>query len=70
MESQGKALSTHIKKEFDAYLKCGRLENGFLRVRCEDCHQERLVAFSCKKRGFLSQLWVDKNVKCFGWKQK
>ena len=48
MESQGKILPTHIKKEFDAYLKCGRLEQGFLRVRCEECHHERLVAFSCK----------------------
>ena len=37
MESKGKDLPTHIKKEFDAYLKCGRLEQGFLRVRvrCE-----------------------------------
>ena len=52
IESQGKILPTHIKKEFDAYLKCGRLEYGFLRVRCEECHHERLVAFSCKKRGF------------------
>ena len=30
MESQGKILPTHIKKEFDAYLKCGRLEYGFI----------------------------------------
>ena len=30
----------------------GRLEEGFLRLRCEDCHAEKLVAFSCKKRGF------------------
>ena len=52
MESQGKALPTHIKKEFEAYLKCGRLEHGFICVRCEGCHHERLVAFSCKKRGF------------------
>src|SRR5262249_15185302 len=27
-------------------------EYGFLRVRCEDCHHERMVAFSCKHRGF------------------
>ena len=52
MESQGKTLPSHIKKEFDAYLKCGRLEQGFFRVRCEECHHERLVAFSCKRRGF------------------
>jgi hypothetical protein len=35
-----------------APLKCGRLEEGFLRVRCASCHAEKLVAFSCKKRGF------------------
>ena len=29
-----------------------RLEHGFLRVRCESCHAEMLVAFSCKRRGF------------------
>jgi ribosomal protein S27E len=52
MDGQGKTLPNHIKKEFEAYLKCGRLEQGFIRVRCEDCHHERLVAFSCKKRGF------------------
>jgi ribosomal protein S27E len=26
--------------------------NGFLRVRCESCHVEHLVAFSWKRRGF------------------
>ena len=41
-------LSTakYVRSEFEAYLKCGRLEYGFLRVRCEDCHHEHLVAFS------------------------
>ena len=29
VESHGKTLPTHIKKEFDAYLKCGRLEEVF-----------------------------------------
>jgi ribosomal protein S27E len=42
----------YIEQEFDAYLKCGRLEEGFLRVRCASCHAEKRVAFSCKKRGF------------------
>jgi ribosomal protein S27E len=48
----GRSLPDYIEDEFDAYLKCGRLEEGFLRVRCEQCHAEKLVAFSCKKRGF------------------
>ena len=48
----GRSLPDCIEQEFDAYLKCGRLEDGFLRVRCEHCRAEKLVAFSCKKRGF------------------
>jgi ribosomal protein S27E len=27
-------------------------DNGFLRVRCDQCRNEKLVAFSCKRRGF------------------
>jgi len=52
LASHGKYLPAYVIKEFDEYLKCGRLEHGFLRVRCESCHDEKLVAFSCKKRGF------------------
>jgi hypothetical protein len=48
----GTALPAHVEQEFEEYLKCGRLEHGFLRVRCDSCHAEHLVAFSCKKRGF------------------
>jgi len=50
--SEGRSPPAHVQEEFDAYLKCGRLEEGFLRVRCGSCHAEKLVAFSCKKRGF------------------
>ena len=52
LTSQDKSLPAYVIKEFDEYLKCGRLEHGFLRVRCDSCHAEKLVAFSCKKRGF------------------
>jgi hypothetical protein len=45
-------LPRHVTREFEEYLECGRLEHGFLRVRCDDCHHEHLVAFSCKRRGF------------------
>ncbi|MCH8137214.1 MAG: IS91 family transposase [Proteobacteria bacterium] len=48
----GSYLPRHVTREFNEYLVCGRLEHGFLRVRCEDCHHEHLVAFSCKRRGF------------------
>ena len=52
MAEQGRELPGYVQREFEDYLKCGRLEHGFLRVRCETCHAERLVAFSCKRRGF------------------
>jgi len=52
LASHGRYLPAYVTKEFDEYLKCGRLEHGFLRVRCEACHDEKLVAFSCKRRGF------------------
>jgi ribosomal protein S27E len=52
LAEQGKVLPGYVQQEFAVFLKCGRLEHGFLRVRCETCHLERLVAFSCKRRGF------------------
>jgi hypothetical protein len=53
LAQQGNSLPDHVYKEFEAYLKCGRLKHGFLRVRRDTGHFERLVAFSCKKRGFF-----------------
>ena len=50
--SEGRALPDYVRQESDEYLKFGRLEYGFLRVQCETCHVEHLVAFSCKRRGF------------------
>ena len=52
LAEQGKVLPGYVQQEFGAYLKCGLLEHGFLRVHCESCHLDRLVAFSCKRRGF------------------
>lgn len=31
-------------------LDCGLLENGFARIRCPECAEEYLLAFSCKAR--------------------
>ena len=52
LAAQGRELPGYVEREFEDYLKCGRLEHGFLRVRCDSCHAEHLVAFSCKRRGF------------------
>jgi hypothetical protein len=52
LSETGRFLPRYVRREFEAYLACGRLENGFLRVRCQGCSHEHLVAFSCKRRGF------------------
>ena len=31
------------REEFDAFLECGILAHGFLRLRCADCALEKLV---------------------------
>lgn len=48
----GTGLPEFVRDEFEAFLECGILAHGFLRVRCADCAHEKLVAFSCKRRGF------------------
>jgi hypothetical protein len=50
--AEGRALPRYVEDEFEAYLRCGLLEHGFLRVKCDACQAEKLVAFSCKRRGF------------------
>jgi hypothetical protein len=49
---EGGGLPTFVTKELDEYLTCGILEHGFLRLACLSCGYERLVGFSCKRRGF------------------
>jgi hypothetical protein len=52
VEAEGAAgLPQFVKDEFDAFLECGILAHGFLRLRCAGCGHEKLVAFSCKRRG-------------------
>ena len=62
MAAQGSPLPGYVAREFEDYLKCGRLEHGFLRVRCQSCHHEKLVAFSCKRRGFCPSCGVRRMV--------
>jgi ribosomal protein S27E len=51
LASLGVELPAYVEQEFEDYLKHGCLEHGFLRVRCDSCHAQHLVALSCKKRG-------------------
>ena len=51
IETGGVGLPTFVTDEFDAFLACGILAHGFLRLACDGCREEKLVAFSCKRRG-------------------
>jgi ribosomal protein S27E len=41
-----------VKEVVERYLDCGNPRCGFVRIRCPDCHAERLLMFSCRTRGF------------------
>ncbi len=45
-------LPRRVGLEVGRYLGCGQLGRGFLQVQCQECQASRLVAFSCKGRGW------------------
>jgi hypothetical protein len=45
-------LPDYVTEEFYSYLQCGVLAHGFVRLACDTCPHQMLLAFSCKKRGF------------------
>lgn len=49
---EGAALPAFVRGELEGYLDCGLLCRGFAQLKCEGCGERRLVAFSCKGRGF------------------
>jgi Transposase zinc-binding domain/Putative transposase len=51
-DSDAAGLPAYVQREFYDYLQCGILAHGFLRLGCDTCKQEMLLAFSCKRRGF------------------
>jgi hypothetical protein len=40
-----------VRTTAEAFLDCGRFEGGFARLRCDSWGTERLLAFSCRRRG-------------------
>jgi hypothetical protein len=50
-QEQERAVPRFVEREFRDYLTCGIAEHGFLRLHCGDCGHDRILPFSCKKRG-------------------
>jgi hypothetical protein len=47
----GQGVPDFVENEFRRFLGCGSLSGGFARLKCEKCGHEKLVPFSCKRRG-------------------
>src|SRR5438045_1950438 len=45
-------LPPRVHEEVRRYVACGDVRRGFTVVRCDDCGESELVAFSCKSRGW------------------
>jgi len=43
LEAQDRSLPECVPEEFEAFLRCGVPEHGFLRVVCEQCHADKFV---------------------------
>src|SRR5439155_7559229 len=49
-QARERTVPRFVEREFGDYLTCGVAEHGFLRLRCDDCSHDRVLAFSCKKQ--------------------
>jgi len=43
LAAQDRSLPEYVREEFEAFLRCGVLDHGFLRVVCEQCHADKSV---------------------------
>ena len=49
-QERGREVPHFVEREMRAYLSCGVLACGFLRLKCESCGKDRLLPLSCKGR--------------------
>jgi len=52
IDAADRSLPAFVEREFGKFLGCGILAHGFARCRCKACGFDRLVAYSCKCRGW------------------
>ncbi len=54
IEANDRHLPVFVEREFEKYIGCGILARGFARCRCRECGFDRLIAISCKCRGWCN----------------
>lgn len=50
-QARERPVPRFVERELRGFLRCGILARGFVRVHCDECGLDRVVAFSCKGRG-------------------
>lgn len=50
--TESSELPTYVERELRAFVECGVLAHGFVRIRCDDCSKSMVTGFTCKGRGF------------------
>jgi hypothetical protein len=51
-QERGRVVPRFVEKDLRAFLDCGVLAHGFVRVHCDACGKDRVVPYSCKSRSF------------------
>jgi hypothetical protein len=51
-QTRDRPVPRFVERELRGFLHYGILAHGFVRVHCDGCGLDRVVAFSCKGRGF------------------
>jgi hypothetical protein len=49
---RGRVIPRFVERELRAFLDCGIPARGFIRVHCDACGLDRVLPYSCKRRGF------------------
>jgi endogenous inhibitor of DNA gyrase (YacG/DUF329 family) len=57
----------YVKQVIYRFLDWGILHNGFAKVKCGECGDEYLLAFSCKRRHFCPSCHQKRLVEFGGW---
>jgi len=61
--ANGESVGVALKREIKKYLECGIYKHGVVRIKCvnNDCEHEKLLAFSCKTRGFCPSCYAKRS---------
>ena len=57
-EERGRTIPWFVRRELESYLDCGILARGFVRVFCESCKFQHLVALSCCLQQKTMRSWA------------